>query len=129
MRSYQSKKRRKRGAQKGNLNADGLRKFSALAISDEEVMEKIKGEMQQSGLGVEIAMLRFVMKKLMKLSLEVDSLEEMMRFTRVLGMAGDRLAAMVQTQERLFSSEDQLTRDLLELADQVLREKRGEGES
>jgi hypothetical protein len=120
-RSYVSK-RRKRGAQPGNLNADGLGKFAGQEKSEEEAepevfsvdIEGLKNLMSRDderqddevsrgmqGLESEIQMMRIAMRKLMRMARQATTLGEVMKATQILSLAGERLASMLLAQSRL----------------------------
>jgi hypothetical protein len=117
-RSYVSK-RRKRGAPMGNQNADGIGKFlsreepEAEATANREIdgvdIEGLHALMSREegwqddfevgagtvGLEGEIRMMRFAMRKLMRMAKLATTLGEMMKATQILSLAGDRLASML----------------------------------
>lgn len=92
------KKKRKKGAQPGNLNAlkHGFysRQFQERELMD---LEAIDAE----GLENEIAMLRVMMRRLMERINNCEDLEQLNAVVGTLGMASSRLASMLRTESFL----------------------------
>ena len=92
------KKKRKKGAQPGNLNAlkHGFysRQFQERELVD---LEEIDAE----GLENEIAMLRVMMRRLMEMVNNCDNLDQLNAVVGTLGMASSRLASMLRTESFL----------------------------
>lgn len=141
--SYASK-RRKRGAQPGNQNADGLGKFLSqdgpeettnreLEEVDIEGLTRLMGGDEEHqddevgrgvlGLESEIQMMRVAMRKLMRMARQATTLGEMMKATQILSLAGERLASMLLAQSRLEKEgKSEFNRDLSLALAQALKE-------
>ena len=110
------KKKRKKGAQPGNLNAlkHGFysRQFQERELTDLE-------ELDAEGLENEIAMLRVMMRRLMKRVNHCEDLEQLNAVVGTLGMASSRLAGMLRTESFLDKKpgiEDEISRGLHDAA-------------
>jgi hypothetical protein len=90
--------RRKRGAQPGNQNAfkHGFygRYFENLEAGDLDAI-------LTDGLQDEIAMMRVITRRVMKLSRGVENLDEAITILGALGIAASRLAGLLKTQKIL----------------------------
>jgi len=89
------KKKRKKGAQPGNLNA--LKHgFYSRQFQERELMDL--EEIDAEGLENEIAMLRVMMRRLMEMVNNCDNLDQLNAVVGTLGMASSRLASMLRTE-------------------------------
>ena len=106
------KKKRKKGAQPGNLNAlkHGFysRQFRERELTD---LEEIDAE----GLENEIAMLRVMIRRLMEMVNNCDNLDQLNAVVGTLGMASSRLASMLRTEsfiDKKQEIDDEISRGL-----------------
>ena len=106
------KKKRKKGAQPGNLNAlkHGFysRQFQERELVD---LEEIDAE----GLENEIAMLRVMIRRLMEMVNDCDNLDQLNAVVGTLGMASSRLASMLRTEsfiDKRQEIDDEISRGL-----------------
>jgi hypothetical protein len=128
MKSYETQRRKKTGNQPGNFNGDSLRKFSELAvrrsgmITEEQLTAEIEGVSSHKGLTVEIAMLRYVMHRLMQLFIIGGNPDELLRCARGLGFVGDHLAQMLLVEKKLDLGQNEMHMALFQAIDEVLEE-------
>jgi len=124
------KKRRKKGAQPGNLNAlkHGFysRQFQERELTD---LEEIDAE----GLENEIAMLRVMMRRLMERINNCEDLEQLNAVVGTLGMASSRLASMLRTESFLGKKQgmdEEISQGLREAAIElgIIKEEDGNNE-
>lgn len=114
-------KRKRRGAQPGNLNALKHGFYSA-TFKDLEAAD-LDAAFEQ-GLANEIAMLRVATRRLFNLSNQVTDIEEAGRVLSLLAMAAGKLAAITRVQHMLGGSQEDTVMQALQTAIQdVLREK------
>ena len=110
------KKRRKKGAQPGNLNA--LKHgFYSRQFQERELMDL--EEIDAEGLENEIAMLRVMMRRLMERINHCEDLEQLNAVVGTLGMASSRLASMLRTESFLGKKQgldDEISRGSREAA-------------
>ncbi len=123
-RSYQSR-RRKRGAQPGNRNAEGTIKYIEKALENEEAGELSSGEetITGSGLDVEIQMLRGAMRELDRVRKQATTAQEKIKATQIMSLVGERLATMLLIQRKLGGSVDEFEQMLQDVSEEILQEK------
>ena len=108
--------KKKRGGQKGNVNALKHGFFAKTYEEDELIdLEAIMAV----GLDSEIAMLRVVMRRYLVFSKGVQDLDTLGRTVELMGMAATRLAGLLKVKRYLGGGEDE---DLLSTINQAIEE-------
>jgi hypothetical protein len=117
MTSEEIHSRRRRGAQPGNTNAlkHGFYSRHFRGLAEAELQAALSG-----GLDEEIAMLRLVVRQVFALAKGVEQLEQGVKLLGALGVASIRLAKLLQTQQELGGSGDQLLAALSQALGDVL---------
>lgn len=128
MKSFESKRRKKSGTQPGNFNGDSLRKFTELAvrksgmITEQQLTTELEGVMSHNGLTVEIAMLRYVMLKLMQLTMTSENAVDYLQYARGISYIGNHLAQMLMTEKQLDQRHNEMSLELIQAIDEVMAE-------
>lgn len=114
-----SMKKRRRGAQPGNLNAlkNGFysRQLQSGELSD---LEKVRG----GNLQDEIDMLRVVMRRTLELSQEYETPQVMMKTLGALGLASIRIFRLMEAQKSLVEGSKDVARAISQALDEVMEE-------
>jgi len=112
-------KKKKRGAQPGNLNALS-HGFYARAFQPDEVTDL--DTLLATGLNDEITMLRVVTRRVLALAQESDDLDKTMNALGALGMASTRLAGLLKTQRLLGNASNDTTAAIAAAIGAVMQE-------
>ncbi len=114
-----SMKKRRRGAQPGNLNAlkHGFysRQLQSGELSD---LERVQG----GNLQDEIDMLRVVMRRTLELSQEYETPQVMMNTLGALGLASVRIIRLMEAQKSLVEGSKDVARAISQALDEVMEE-------
>jgi uncharacterized protein YjcR len=116
--NYHSPKRR-RGAQPGNLNAlkHGFyaRQFHQAELNDLD-------QLVSSGLQDEIAMLRLIIRRVVQLAAQAESLDQLLRLLNTLSHATANLGRLMKIQYALTGGRTDFDRDLEDILFELNKE-------
>ncbi len=118
MKSYQSR-RRKRGAQEGNQNAEGVEKYIEKAQGNVEIVVETG---VRSGLEAEITMIRRAMRVLNHELTLAETPGEITKIVQIMSLAGERLARMLQVENKLSGGISELEKDMKRALGDVCQE-------
>ena len=120
MKSYNSKRRRKKGAQAGNENNPGLAQAVQRAAQQEQIMEQAR---QAEGLDEEIVMLRAALRDLDLTRQAASSPGEKIKIVQIMSLAGERLAKMLLGKQKLNEGDpDTFIKELTEALNETVEE-------
>jgi hypothetical protein len=108
--------KRKPGAQPGNQNALKHGFYSRVL----RPFDRCDGE--PVGLQDEIHMLRAVMRRVLELSREVDTLEPALNLLSALGLAAYRLSVLLRAQKTIGGGEDEISEAISQALAEVVKD-------
>jgi hypothetical protein len=104
-----------------DLPGSNFREALSRTFSPQEL--ELAAWLRRAELREEYAILRLFLLRIMQMTTGIETLAEMIDFINLYGMSLLRLAKILETLNGGEDGGERLTRDLLEVADQVLKEK------
>ena len=110
---------RRRGGQKGNLNALKHGFYSHLFRSKE--LDQLRA-LSQTGLSDEIEMLRLIIRRVIDRAGEAETFDQLLRYLTTLSMATAQLSRLLRTQRLLVGEVNQIEESLKQVLQELNQE-------